>query len=174
MIRDHFRVLQVSLDTGRGKIVKVDGRDSYAGGSGLAALLFERFGHAKRPWNHPEQPLIFAIGPLTGLYPLMSKTVCAFKSPYHDQYAESHAGGRSALSLRFAGLDALVIGPLGFATGPVMGFVKGVSLDIQWVSDHVDYGDAFGTCGEASIWRPHTIYWPVASNREQEAVALAE
>jgi aldehyde:ferredoxin oxidoreductase len=39
----------------------------------------------------------------------MSKTVCAFKSPYHDQYAESHAGGRSALSLRFADYDALVI-----------------------------------------------------------------
>jgi aldehyde:ferredoxin oxidoreductase len=39
----------------------------------------------------------------------MSKTVCAFTSPLHGQYAESHAGGRSALALRFAGLDALVI-----------------------------------------------------------------
>jgi aldehyde:ferredoxin oxidoreductase len=35
--------------------------------------------------------------------------VCAFKSPYHDQYAESHGGGRAALSMRFADLDALVI-----------------------------------------------------------------
>jgi aldehyde:ferredoxin oxidoreductase len=39
----------------------------------------------------------------------MSKTVCGFKSPYHDQFAESHAGGRSALSLRFADLDGLVV-----------------------------------------------------------------
>ncbi len=39
----------------------------------------------------------------------MSKTVCAFKSPCHDQYAESHGGGRSALALRFADLDALVV-----------------------------------------------------------------
>jgi aldehyde:ferredoxin oxidoreductase len=39
----------------------------------------------------------------------MSKTVCAFKSPYHDQYAESHGGGRSAFALRFADLDALVV-----------------------------------------------------------------
>ena len=46
----------------------------------------------------------------------MGKTVCAFKSPYHDQYAESHAGGRSALSLRFANLDAIVI--IGKATKP--------------------------------------------------------
>ncbi|MBW1749613.1 MAG: aldehyde ferredoxin oxidoreductase, partial [Deltaproteobacteria bacterium] len=36
-------------------------------------------------------------------------TVCSFKSPYHDQYTESHAGGRSALSLCFADLDALVV-----------------------------------------------------------------
>ena len=109
MIRDHFRVLLVNLATGRGAIAKLDGRDTVAGGSGLAALLFDQYGLPDRPWDDPEQPLIFAIGPLTGYYPLMSKTVCAFKSPYHDQYAESHAGGRSALSLRFADFDALVI-----------------------------------------------------------------
>src|SRR5512140_2752228 len=109
MIRDHFRVLVVDLNTGRGSVTLVDGRDSVAGGSGLAALLFMKYAKPDRPWNDPEQPIIFAIGPLTGYFPLMSKTVCAFKSPYHDQYAESHGGGRSALSLRFADLDALVV-----------------------------------------------------------------
>src|SRR5512137_2448984 len=109
MIRDHFRVLHVELGTGRGEIVQVDGRDRCAGGSGLAARLFSTYGLPQAPWDDPRQPLIFAIGPLTGLFPLMSKTVCAFKSPYHDQYAESHAGGRSALSLRFADLDALMV-----------------------------------------------------------------
>ena len=39
----------------------------------------------------------------------MSKVVLGFKSPYHQQYAEAHAGGRLALSLRFAGYDALVV-----------------------------------------------------------------
>jgi aldehyde:ferredoxin oxidoreductase len=109
MIRDHFRVLEVDLTSGRGKIVTLEGRDLYAGGSGLAAFLFRKYGRPDRPWKDPEQPLIFAIGPLTGYFPLMSKTVCAFKSPYHDQYAESHGGGRSALALRFADLDALVV-----------------------------------------------------------------
>jgi len=109
MIRDHFRVLKVDLSTGRGQIEEVEGRDACAGGSGLAALLFGRMGFPDRTWEDPEQPLIFAIGPLTGYFPLMSKTVCAFKSPYHDQFAESHGGGRSALSLRFADYDALVI-----------------------------------------------------------------
>jgi aldehyde:ferredoxin oxidoreductase len=109
MIRDHFRILTVDLAAGKGKVVTLDGRDTEAGGSGLAALLFDKYGHLAKPWDDPEQPLIFTIGPLTGYFPLMSKTVCGFKSPYHDQYGESHAGGRSALSLRFADLDGLVI-----------------------------------------------------------------
>ncbi|MGW8272284.1 MAG: aldehyde ferredoxin oxidoreductase N-terminal domain-containing protein, partial [Thermodesulfovibrionales bacterium] len=109
MIRDYFKVLMVDLTTGQRTISNMEGRDDVAGGSGLAAMLFEKYGLLDKPWNDPEQPLIFAIGPLTGYFPLMSKTVCAFKSPYHDQYAESHAGGRSALSMRFADYDALVI-----------------------------------------------------------------
>jgi len=109
VIRDHFRVLKVDLSTGRGQIEEVEGRNTWAGGSGLTALLFGRMGFPDRKWDDVEQPLIFAIGPLTGYFPLMSKVVCAFKSPYHDQYAESHGGGRSALSMRFADLDALVI-----------------------------------------------------------------
>ncbi|SPQ01693.1 Putative aldehyde ferredoxin oxidoreductase [Candidatus Sulfobium mesophilum] len=109
MIREHFRVLLVDLSTGRSTISDVEGRNTVAGGSGLAAMLFEKYCIIDKPWNEPEQPLILTIGPLTGYFPLMSKTVCAFKSPYHDQYAESHGGGRSALSLRFADYDALVI-----------------------------------------------------------------
>jgi aldehyde:ferredoxin oxidoreductase len=129
MIRDHFRVLVVDLSARKGKIVNHDGRDEVIGGSGLAAFLFDRYGHIDRPWQDPDQPLIFAIGPLTGYFPLMSKTVCAFKSPYHDQYAESHAGGRSALSLKFANLDALVI--VGKAPTPVCLAVGAHQLDIQ-------------------------------------------
>jgi len=109
MIRDHFRILKVDLSTGRGQIEEIDGRNTWAGGSGLAALLFSRMSFSDRRWEDPEQPLIFAIGPLTGYFPLMSKVVCAFKSPYHDQYAESHGGGRAALTMRFADLDAMVI-----------------------------------------------------------------
>ncbi len=109
MIREHFRVLLVDLSAGRSSITDIDGRNTVAGGSGLAAMLFEKYGIPDKPWNEPGQPLIFAIGPLTGYFPLMSKTVCAFKSPYHDQFAESHAGGRSALSMRFADYDAIVI-----------------------------------------------------------------
>ena len=109
MIRLEFRVMLFDAATGRGKIVLLDGRNAVAGGSGLAALLFGKYGHPALPWDDAAQPLIFAIGPLTGYFPLMSKMVCSFKSNYHNEYTESHAGGRPALALRFADLDALVI-----------------------------------------------------------------
>jgi aldehyde:ferredoxin oxidoreductase len=107
--RDLFRVLVYDLSARRGDIVLLPGRGQYIGGSGLAALLFEKYGLPGAAPFDPGQPLIFAIGPATGYFPLMSKTVCGFKSPYNGNYAESHAGGRSALALRFAGFDALVI-----------------------------------------------------------------
>ncbi len=129
MIRDYFRLLVVDLSRGKSSLQEVPGRDQYVGGSGLGAFLFQKFGYPDLPWTAPEQPLIFAIGPLTGYFPLMSKTVCAFKSPYHDQYAESHAGGRSALALRFADLDALVI--TGAAPRPVWLLVGERTLEIK-------------------------------------------
>lgn len=109
MNEDIFRVLLVNLATGKGQVASIPGRITAIGGSGLAALLFATYGDPARPWNDPDQPFILAVGPLTGLFPLMSKTISAFKSPYHNQYTESHAGGRSALALRFAGYDALVL-----------------------------------------------------------------
>jgi len=109
MIHNQFRILKIDLSSGKGGYESVEGRETAAGGSGLAALLFSLYGHTDKPWDDPDQPIIFAIGPLTGYFPLMSKTVCAFKSPYHNQYAESQGGGRSALALRFADVDALVI-----------------------------------------------------------------
>ena len=104
-----FRVLVVNLTDEKSEPVLFGSPPELLGGSGLAAGLFAAYGVMDAPANHPDQPLIFAIGPLTVYYPLMSKVVLGFKSPYNGQYAESHAGGRLGLALRFAGYDALVI-----------------------------------------------------------------
>lgn len=109
MMEDSFRILLVDVAVGKGKVITLDGRNRAVGGSGLAALLYSKYGRADLPWNAEAQPVIFSIGPLTGFFPLMSKMVCSFKSNYHGEYTESHAGGRAALSLKFAALDALVI-----------------------------------------------------------------
>ena len=41
MIREAFRVLTVDLSTRRSRVVLLEERERYLGGSGLAALLFD-------------------------------------------------------------------------------------------------------------------------------------
>jgi aldehyde:ferredoxin oxidoreductase len=89
----------------------------YLGGTGAGIqLLFENCPEGADPLG-PENPIIFAVGPLVGHYPLASKTAALFKSPHTGNLGESHAGGRSAVSLRMAGYGALVI--LGRSKSPV-------------------------------------------------------
>jgi len=107
--KETFRVMHVDLASGRAKVLEFGERSQLMGGSGLCAALFSEYGRPDLPWDAPEQPLLFAIGSLTGFFPLMSKVVCGFVSPYTGQYAESHAGGRLALTMRFAGFEALMI-----------------------------------------------------------------
>jgi len=66
------------------------------------------------------------------------------------------------------GFDALIMGPVGLVLGPVMGFFKGLSLDIQWVAQQVSYRDVFGSYQPQSIWRPHTLHWELLGVGEGE------
>ena len=83
--------------------------EKYLGGVGIATqLLLEECPKNIDPFD-PENPIIFAVGPLTAVYPLASKTVAMFKSPHTGNLGESHAGGRSAIAIRSAGYGAIVI-----------------------------------------------------------------
>jgi hypothetical protein len=71
-------------------------------------------------------------------------------------------------------VDALVMGPLGFVTGPLFGFGKGLALDIQWVINQVDYSEVFASYRPTSIWRPFTLAWPVKVPPEAPALTIPE
>jgi aldehyde:ferredoxin oxidoreductase len=79
------------------------------GGTGVGIRLLAEECPAGIDPLHPKNPVIFAVGPLVGHYPLASKTVAMFKSPHTGDLGESHAGGRSAVSIRLAGYGAIVI-----------------------------------------------------------------
>ncbi len=79
------------------------------GGTGVGIRLLEDLCPPGADPLGPENPIILAVGPLVGLYPLASKTVAMFKSPHTGNLGESHAGGRSAISIRMAGYGAIVI-----------------------------------------------------------------
>lgn len=81
----------------------------YLGGTGVAIrLLAEECPPDCDPLG-PDNPIVMAVGPLTGLFPLASKTVAMFKSPHTGNLGESHCGGRSAVAIRLAGYGAIVI-----------------------------------------------------------------
>lgn len=83
--------------------------DESLGGTAVGIRLLEEECPAGADPLGPENPIIFTVGPLVGLYPLASKTVAMFKSPHTGELGESHAGGRSAVSIRMAGYGAIVI-----------------------------------------------------------------
>ena len=83
--------------------------EKYLGGTGVATqLLLEECPEGIDAFDE-ESPVIFAVGPLTGAFPLASKTCAMFKSPHTGDLGESHAGGRSAIAIRMAGYGAIVI-----------------------------------------------------------------
>ena len=83
--------------------------EKYLGGAGVAIqLLKEKCIQGADPYG-PRNPIVFAVGPLNGVFPIASKTVAMFKSPLNGNLGESHAGGRSAISIRMAGYGAVVI-----------------------------------------------------------------
>ena len=111
----------------------------YIGGAGVAInLLRENCPEGADPLGS-DNPIVFAVGPLVGLYPLASKTVAMFKSPLTGNLGESHAGGRSAVAIRSAGYGAIVI--RGASESPVY-----LSIDAKGVH----FRDASGIWGIAS------------------------
>ncbi|MCU0722159.1 MAG: aldehyde ferredoxin oxidoreductase family protein [Planctomycetes bacterium] len=103
-------VLTVDLTS---KSFRVDRREDLfregVGGAGVAIrLLAEECPPGCDPLA-PENPIVLAVGPMVGMFPMASKTVAMFKSPLTGNLGESHCGGRTAVSIRMAGYGAIVI-----------------------------------------------------------------
>jgi aldehyde:ferredoxin oxidoreductase len=108
--KDMSRVLYIDLTK---KNIKIEDRgdlfEDYLGGTGVAIKLLEEECPKGADPLSALNPIIFAVGPLTALYPSASKTVAMFKSPLTGNLGESHCGGRSAMAIKFAGYGAIVI-----------------------------------------------------------------
>jgi len=83
--------------------------EKHLGGAGAAIQLLQEECPEGCDAFGAENPIIFAVGPLTALFPLASKTVAMFKSPHTNNLGESHCGGRNAIAIRMAGYGAIVI-----------------------------------------------------------------
>lgn len=109
LYKNYIKVLYIDLLKEK---VRVEHRKDlyvYLGGVGVASRLLEE---NIKPESHPlheSQPLIFAVGCASSVFPVITKTVAMFYSPLTMELGESYAGGRMAMSLVFAGYDAIVI-----------------------------------------------------------------
>ncbi len=146
------RVLTIDLSRRRSWVEeRPDLFERNLGGAGVASqLLGEECPTGADPLS-PENPIVFAVGPLVGLFPMASKTVSMFKSPHTGELGESHAGGRSAVAIRLAGYGAMVI--RGASTMPVYLVIDG---------DQVHFRDA------SALWGMRSSYTVGDILRERE------
>jgi aldehyde:ferredoxin oxidoreductase len=96
---------------------------NYIGGRGFAAkILWDQLKPGVDPLS-PENKLVFAAGPLTGLgVPNSGKLVVAAKSPLTGGYGDGNIGTFAAIQMRKAGYDAIIID--GKAETPVVLHIK--------------------------------------------------
>ncbi|MCX7681666.1 MAG: aldehyde:ferredoxin oxidoreductase [Anaerolineae bacterium] len=132
MLKDDPLARVLYVDLSRRKFWVEERRDlfeAYLGGTGVAIRLLEEECPPGADPLGPGNPIILAVGPLAGLFPMASKTVAMFKSPHTGNLGESHCGGRSAIALRMAGYGAMVI--RGTSPSPVYLVVEGDSVQFR-------------------------------------------
>lgn len=106
---NYIKVLYLNLTTQK---IWIDYRKDlcdYLGGVGVASKLFEENLKSDKDVLDESQPIIFAIGAASTVFPVITKTVAMFRSPLTGELGESYAGGRMAMTLFLAGYDAVVI-----------------------------------------------------------------
>ncbi len=107
--KNYIRVLYINLTTSETRVDQREDLMPYLGGAGVAAKLLEENYQPGLPPTSPKQPIIFAIGAGTYVFPVLTKVVATFVSPLTGEYGESHAGGRMGMAMVMAGYDAIVI-----------------------------------------------------------------
>jgi aldehyde:ferredoxin oxidoreductase len=107
---------------------------NFLGGRGFAIkILWNTLKQGTDPFS-PENKLIFATGPLTGIgLPNSGKLVIASKSPLTGGYGDGNSGSWAAVNMRKAGYDAVIIE--GKASSPVILHVKDQTVEFSDADD---------------------------------------
>ena len=117
--------LKVNLTNSKTTIQKYDEHiaKNFLGGRGLAVkILWDNLKPGTDPLS-PDNLLIFAAGPLTGIgLPNSGKLVIASKSPLTGGYGDGNSGSWVAVNMRKAGYDAIIIE--GKASTPIILYIK--------------------------------------------------
>jgi aldehyde:ferredoxin oxidoreductase len=127
--REYIKILYINLTTKKVTIERRTDLMEYIGGSGVAVKLFSELVKIDDDPLSPDQPIVFAIGPMNTIFPVVTKTAAVFRSPLTGNLGEAHAGGRLGMAIRFSGYDAIVI--TGRADSPVYVTITESAVDIK-------------------------------------------
>ncbi|MEM2915212.1 MAG: aldehyde ferredoxin oxidoreductase N-terminal domain-containing protein, partial [Candidatus Bathyarchaeia archaeon] len=126
------KILYVNLTTGRidEKPLGIEKARNFLGGKGLAArILYDEIKPGIDPLN-PDNVIMFATGPLTGLpIPGAVKVIVATKSPLTGTWCDSAASGFWGPQLKFAGYDAVIF--KGKSENPVYVWINDEKIEIR-------------------------------------------
>jgi aldehyde:ferredoxin oxidoreductase len=126
------KILRVNLSSGS---VSVDEPEesfyrTYLGGAGFVSYFLLKEVPQGIDALSPENKLIFATGPMTGLaMPGASRNCIGAKSPLTDGYSKSEVGGHWPMDVKRAGYDALIVE--GKADKPVYLLVTDKTVEIR-------------------------------------------
>jgi aldehyde:ferredoxin oxidoreductase len=109
LYENYIKVLYIDLTHERVKVELREDLKKYLGGVGVASKLLEEKMDPNLDALDTAQPIVFATGVLSSIFPVVTKTAAMFKSPLTGELGESYAGGRMALTMQMAGYDAMVI-----------------------------------------------------------------
>ncbi|MEM2648670.1 MAG: aldehyde ferredoxin oxidoreductase family protein [Candidatus Bathyarchaeia archaeon] len=101
----------------------------FIGGRGFSSKILYDEVDVEADVLAPQNPLIFATGPLSDLAPCSSRLTIAARSPTTGIHGDSNVGGLFALNLKRAGYDVLVI--KGRSDKPVYLWINNGNVEIR-------------------------------------------
>ncbi len=125
-------ILRVNLSTGEIKKEEIpeDLLRKFIGGRGLASYYLSQLMDPKAEPLSPENPLIFATGPLTGTpAPTGGRYMVVCKSPLTGLIASSNSGGHFGAELKRAGYDMIIFE--GVSEKPVYLSIKDDEVELK-------------------------------------------
>ncbi len=123
------RIARVDLSREKIEVERTDAVRKFLGGRGLGVkLLFDSMERGIDPFS-PDNLLIFAIGPLTGIAPMSGRHVAVSKSPLTGTIFDSSAGGFFGVGLRRCNYAAIALH--GAADSPVYLVIHDKEIEIK-------------------------------------------
>jgi aldehyde:ferredoxin oxidoreductase len=103
----------------------------FVGGKGFDLWLLWNAVKSKTKWNHADNAICIACGPLGGtpIYPGSGKSIVTSISPLTGTVVDSNVGGHFGPFLKFSGFDALEI--QGKASKETVIFIDGIDRKIR-------------------------------------------